>query len=89
LQITSAEISIDTTSLGNLLTNHVFAYPGSPLKSLGPGHGVRIADDDFYLVTRPRVLSDLRRSEAGHTACRNKAEGRKDAKTQRAEDPQP
>lgn len=46
LQITSAEISIDTASLGNLLTNHVFAYPGSPLKSL------RIETEGEQLVQR-------------------------------------
>jgi len=46
LQITSAEISIDTASLGNLLTNHVFAYPGSPLKSL------RIETEGGQLIQR-------------------------------------
>ena len=46
LQITSGEISIDTASLGNLLTNHVFAYPGSPLKSL------RIETEGDQLVQR-------------------------------------
>ena len=34
LMISSAEISIDTASLGNLLSNHVFAYPGSPIGRL-------------------------------------------------------
>ncbi len=46
LAITSAEISIDTASLGNLLTNHVFAYPGSPLKSL------RIETEGDQLIQR-------------------------------------
>jgi len=46
LQIVSAEISIDTASLGNLLSNHVFAYPGSPLKSL------RIETEGDQLVQR-------------------------------------
>jgi hypothetical protein len=46
IHITSAEISIDTASLGNLLTNHVFAYPGSPLKSL------RIETEGDQLVQR-------------------------------------
>ena len=46
LRISSAEISIDTASLGNLLTNHVFAYPGSPLRSL------RIETDGDELVQR-------------------------------------
>jgi hypothetical protein len=46
LQIVTAEISIDTASLGNLLTNHVFAYPGSPLKSL------RIETEGEQLVQR-------------------------------------
>ena len=46
LRITSAQISIDTASLGNLLTNHVFAYPGSPLRSL------RIETDGEELVQR-------------------------------------
>ena len=46
LRIASAEISIDTASLGNLLTNHVFAYPGSPLRSL------RIETDGDELVQR-------------------------------------
>ena len=46
LRIATAEISIDTASLGNLLTNHVFAYPGSPLRSL------RIETDGEELVQR-------------------------------------
>jgi len=46
LAISSAEISIDTASLGNLLSDHVFAYPGSPLKSL------RIETDGEELVQR-------------------------------------
>lgn len=46
LQITSAEISIDTASLGNLLTNHVFAYPGSPIRSL------RIETEGEQLIQR-------------------------------------
>lgn len=46
LQITTGEISIDTASLGNLLTNHVFAYPGSPLKSL------RIETEGNQLIQR-------------------------------------
>ena len=46
LQISTAEISIDTASLGNLLTNHVFAYPGSPLKRL------RIETEGDQLVQR-------------------------------------
>jgi hypothetical protein len=46
LLISTAEISIDTASLGNLLSNHVFAYPGSPLRSL------RIETDGDELVQR-------------------------------------
>lgn len=46
LHIDNAEISIDTASLGNLLSNHVFAYPGSPLKSL------RIETEGDQLVQR-------------------------------------
>ncbi len=46
LQINSGEISIDTASLGNLLSNHVFAYPGSSLKSL------RIETEGEQLVQR-------------------------------------
>jgi hypothetical protein len=46
LVISTAQISIDTASLGNLLTNHVFAYPGSPIRSL------RIETDGEELVQR-------------------------------------
>jgi hypothetical protein len=46
LEIATAEISIDTASLGNLLSNHVFAYPGSPLRSL------RVETDGNELVQR-------------------------------------
>jgi len=46
LRIETAEISIDTASLGNLLSNHVFAYHGSPLKSL------RIETEGDQLVQR-------------------------------------
>jgi len=34
IEITDAEIAIDTASLGRLLTRYVFAYPGSPLRDL-------------------------------------------------------
>lgn len=37
LNITSAVISIDTTSLSALLNRHVFGYPGSPLRQLHVG----------------------------------------------------
>jgi hypothetical protein len=46
LEITSARISIDTASLGNLLTRHVFKYPGSPIRSL------RIETEGEQLVQR-------------------------------------
>jgi hypothetical protein len=44
LSIESAAIAIDTASLSNLLTRHVFAYKGSPL-----GH-LRISTDSSLLV---------------------------------------
>lgn len=46
LSIASAAIAIDTASLGALLTNHVFAYKGSPLGSL------RISTDSNLLVQK-------------------------------------
>ncbi len=46
ISIKSAAIAIDTISLSNLLTRHVFAYAGSPLGSL------RIGIDSNQLVQR-------------------------------------
>lgn len=46
LSIESAAIAIDTASLSNLLTRHVFAYQGSPLGRL------RISTDSNLLVQR-------------------------------------
>lgn len=54
LEIASAEISIDTASLGTLLTDHVFAYPGSPLKSL------RIETEGDQLIQRGTLHGFLR-----------------------------
>lgn len=46
LSIESAAIAIDTASLSNLLTRHVFAYKGSPLGKL------RISTDSSLLVQK-------------------------------------
>ncbi|HEU5219190.1 MAG TPA: hypothetical protein VFU23_11055 [Gemmatimonadales bacterium] len=46
LSIRSAEISIDTASLGTLLRKHVFAYQGSPLG------GLRVSIDSNVLVQK-------------------------------------
>ena len=46
LEIETAEISINTASLGNLLSNHVFNYSGSPLRSL------RVETDGDQLIQR-------------------------------------
>jgi hypothetical protein len=46
LSLASAQIGIDTASLSTLLTRHVFAYSGSPLKDL------RISTDGDQLIQR-------------------------------------
>ena len=46
LDIETAEISVDTASLGTLLSRHVFAYPGSPLRDL------RVETENGQLVQR-------------------------------------
>jgi hypothetical protein len=53
LQIQDAEISIDTASLGRLLTRYVFAYKGSPL------HDLSVSIKDGELIQKGKLKKGL------------------------------
>ena len=70
LHIASAEVSLDTASLGRLMNEHVFAYDGAPLRGLSfatrngqlvqRGTLHKVVDIPFELTARVSLTSDDR-----------------------------